>query len=209
VLVLLLDCRSMASGYETNNHRHYDPSMSKRTRKAQVVTKVCVNQDDELSKDSNSIHSSSVSSLTPEDELLKVSKGIHHLSPSSLDQEDEPLKVSNGIHHSSLTSPDQDDDLQIDSNGIHRSSLKELMNQGNGQEKVANTENDQDDDIGGEMRTTMSEDKSSLALVPMQGDGIAGVKKRGMVSRYVKVLRHLIKVKQESKKKSIVLLLKP
>ena len=173
----------MATGPETIKHRRYDPSMSKRTRKPQVAAEISVNQGGELAKDSNSIHSSSVSSLTCED---------------------EPLKVSNGIHHSSLRSLDhQDDELQNDSDGIHRSSLKELMNQGNKQKKVADAETDQV-----EIRAAMSEDKNSLALVPTQGDGMAGAKKRGMVNRYVKMLSHLIKVKRESKKKSVVPLLK-
>ena len=208
MLVFLLDCRPMASEPETIKHCRYDPSMSKRTRKPQVVTEISVNQDYELAEDSNSIHSSSISSLIQEDELFKVSNGIHHLSLGSLDQVDELLKVNNGIHQSSLRSPDQGADFQNDNSGIHRSSLKELMNQGNGQEKVANTGTDQVENIGGEMRAAMSEAKSSLALVPMQGDGSAGVKKRGMMNRYVKVLSHLIKVKRESKKKSVVPLLK-
>ncbi|ONK69475.1 uncharacterized protein A4U43_C05F23340 [Asparagus officinalis] len=175
----------MASKPELIKHRHYDPSMSKRTRKPQLATKVSLNRDDELPKESNSINNS---------------------SDSSLNQEDDLLKEKNIFHQLSLISLDQDDELQKDDNGIPRSSLKELMNHGNGREEVANTETNQGDEIGGEMTAAISEDKNGLALVPIQGEG--GVKRGGMMSRYVKVLSHFIKAKH-SKKKTGIRLLKP
>lgn len=179
----------MASEAALGKHRHYDPSMSKRTRKPQVVEKVFPDQDVELPRYCNSINGSSVSSLNLDDELVKDSNDVHQLSLGALDLGDE---------------------LQKDSNDVHRSSLKELMNEGTGLEKVTDTKTDVGDEVCSEMQeAAVSKDKNSLALVSMKGEGVVGVKTGGMVSRYVKVLSHLIKVKRGSKKKTVPGLLKP
>lgn len=121
----------MANEPELIKLRRYDPSMSKRTRKPRIETQISLNQDYE---DVEGIYSSAC----------------------SLNQEDDMLENTNGISQLSLSFSDQDDKLQNDGNGIHRSSLRELMNQGNGQEKVSNADSNKGDKVGSGKKEAMS-----------------------------------------------------
>nr|XP_010935492.2 uncharacterized protein LOC105055395 [Elaeis guineensis] len=99
------------------------------------------------------------------------------------------------------SSQDEDEDLQKKSNnGFHHVSLKELMKESNGEKAESRTGQGNGD--GMKLMETAAE--KNLPIVRKQGEGIEGVKMAGLVSRYAKVLNHLIKVKRSSKKKNVV-----
>ncbi|OVA06354.1 hypothetical protein BVC80_8883g27 [Macleaya cordata] len=103
-------------------------------------------------------------------------------------------------------------------------SLRELINGGSGEEKMAIDkkqnvkliENEGEGKCAPEnggrnsLRYYLKEQEEDLQLVStkQQGEGMKGVKLGGMVSRYVKVLNHLIKVQRDpclgSRKKPVL-----
>ncbi|XP_039131392.1 uncharacterized protein LOC120267774 [Dioscorea cayenensis subsp. rotundata] len=81
-------------------------------------------------------------------------------------------------------------ELQKISDGENRVSLKELMNEGN---------------EGGKAKENATfEMKKNMSIVVRQGEAGEGGKMSGIMSRYTKILSHLIKAKRETKKRANV-----
>ncbi|XP_068649352.1 uncharacterized protein [Aristolochia californica] len=138
-------------GSECNqNRRHYDLSMSRRTRKSSPAA----NPDQ---------HGYFVDILIP-----KAVEG-----EATVDPKIQPKVV---------------EDMLCD-----RRSLKELMNGDEGDKIVESESRNHVNSLG----QRFMEEEKNLALVPRQGECTEGSKFTGMVSRCVKVLNHLMKVKRE------------
>lgn len=109
-------------------------------------------------------------------------------------------------------SQDEGEELQKKSNdGFHRVSLKELLKESKG-EKAENGTTEAEsgtvqDNVDGKKLMEAAAVEKSLPIVRKQGEGMEGAKMAGLVTRYAKVLNHLIKVKRSSKKKNVVQLL--
>ncbi|KAG9456397.1 hypothetical protein H6P81_000905 [Aristolochia fimbriata] len=77
-----------------------------------------------------------------------------------------------------------------------RRSLKELMKGDEGEKSGKSGGGHHVNSLG----QRFMEEEKNLPLVPRQGESTEGSKFAGMVSRYVKVLNHLIKVKRERRR---------
>ncbi|KAJ0966274.1 hypothetical protein J5N97_027412 [Dioscorea zingiberensis] len=84
----------------------------------------------------------------------------------------------------------KESELQKSSNGFNHVSLKELMNEGEDKEKAE--------------ENSGTETKKNLSIVARKSEGGEGVKMSGIMSRYAKILNHMIKAKRETKKRTTV-----
>ncbi|XP_019055621.1 PREDICTED: uncharacterized protein LOC109115737 [Nelumbo nucifera] len=177
-------------GSESNlNKRHYDLSMSKRTRKP-VKLEGSNRQAITVRHPEKRNHPT-----TEVDEEKDNYKSQTENSSSRVVEERKNAKCS----------PTPGVDGKEDTTD-HR-SVKELIN-GNGEGEVKRGQGSRSSGNSLGHRFTFTEEKQLQLVTKQQGEGTEGVKTGGMVSRYVKALSHLIKVKRDphlgSRKKHVL-----
>ncbi|XP_010257591.1 PREDICTED: uncharacterized protein LOC104597634 [Nelumbo nucifera] len=165
-------------GSECNpSKRHYDLSMSRRTRKPiklqvsdQPIHPIITAGDDDKKDDVK---------CSPETENVKSSP--------------ETENPSSGIG-------------EVEEDGIDRRSLKELIHEG--EEKLGDGEEGKRGRSGKSLGHHFTQENQLQLVTKQQAEGMEGVKTGGLVSRYIKVLSHLIKVKRDphlgSRKKPVL-----